>query len=103
MVTQVPPGIKWFTVLDGRHGYFQVPLDNESKKIALFITPLGLHHFKHNAMDLISLGYEHIVRGDLALAGVDNVKKIVEDILIYDEDYNTHIAEECAAERWASC
>jgi hypothetical protein len=56
-----------------------------------FITPWGLYRYKRNAMGLINAGDEHNRRGDEALIGLKNVKKIVEDILIYDEDYNTHL------------
>eukprot|EP00094_Tigriopus_californicus_P013828 TCALIF_13383-PA protein Name:"Similar to TY3B-I Transposon Ty3-I Gag-Pol polyprotein (Saccharomyces cerevisiae (strain ATCC 204508 / S288c))" AED:0.35 eAED:0.35 QI:0/0/0/1/1/1/3/0/263 len=37
-------------------------------------------------MGLISAGDEHNRRGDEALAGLDNVAKVVEDILIYDRE-----------------
>ncbi len=43
-------------------------------------------------MALISAGDEHNIRGDRAIEGIENVKKIVEDIVIYDRDYDTHIS-----------
>ncbi|QQP51999.1 Transposon Tf2-6 polyprotein [Caligus rogercresseyi] len=39
-VAQIPPGMTHFTVLDGRHGYWQVLLDKPSSKIMTF-TPHG--------------------------------------------------------------
>lgn len=90
-VAQIPPGMKYFTKLDARHGYWQVELDEESRKMMAFITPWGLYRYKRNAMGLINAGDEHNRRGDDAIAGIPNVKKIVEDILIYDEDFTTHI------------
>src|SRR3989442_1591458 len=42
-------------------------------------------------MGLISAGDEHNRRGDEALIGIDNVEKIVEDILVYDSDLDSHI------------
>ncbi len=93
-VMDIPPGMKFFTVLDGRHGYWQVPLSEESKKYTCFITPRGLYRFKRNVMGLISAGDEHNLRGDRALAGMENVKKIVEpeDIVIYEKDREMHLA-----------
>ena len=43
-------------------------------------------------MGLISAGDEHNRRGDDALAGVDNVVKVVEDVLVFDADLDSHIA-----------
>ncbi|QQP37577.1 Transposon Tf2-6 polyprotein [Caligus rogercresseyi] len=42
-------------------------------------------------MGLISAGDEFNRRGDDAIAGIPNVKKIVEDIIIYDKDEDTHL------------
>ncbi len=45
-VVYIPPGMKFFTVLNGRHSYWQVPLSEESKHYTCFITPWGLYRFK---------------------------------------------------------
>ncbi len=90
-IAQIPKGMKYFTVLDSRHGYWQVLLEEGSRHLTTFITPWGHYRFKRNVMGLINAGDEHNMRGDRALEGVPNVKKIVEDVLIYDEDYDTHI------------
>ena len=42
-------------------------------------------------MGLISAGDENNRRGDEALAGVDNIQKVVEDVLIYETDFSTHV------------
>ena len=42
-------------------------------------------------MGLISAGDEHNRRGDEVLAGVDNVLKVVEDDMIYDVHWATHV------------
>ncbi len=90
-VAQIPPGMKYFTTVDGRHGYWQVLLGKNSRHLTTFLTPWGHYRFKRNCMGLINAGDEHNARGDMAIKGIDNVKKIVEDILIYDSDYDTHI------------
>ncbi len=69
-----------------------MPLSEESKKYTCFITPWGLYRLKRNVMGLISAGDEHNLRGDRALAGMENVKKIMEDIVIYDRARETHLA-----------
>jgi hypothetical protein len=90
-ISQIPGGMMWFTTLDSRHGYWQVPLAKESQHLTTFITPWGHFRFKRNAMGLINAGDEHNERGDKAIEGIPNVKKIVEDIIIYDMDYETHV------------
>ena len=85
-VAQIGPGMGVFTTLDARHGYWQVKLDENSKPLTTFITPWGLKRFRRNPMGLISAGDEHNRRGDEALAGMSNVRKIVEDIVIYDKE-----------------
>ncbi len=90
-VAQIPAGMVWFTTLDGRHGYWQVPLAKDCRHLTTFITPWGHYRFKRNVMGLISAGDEHNLRGDRAIEGIPNVKKIVEDIVIYDKDYDAHV------------
>ena len=91
VVASVPPGMKYFTTLDSRHGYWQIPLDEASSKLTTFITPWGAYRFRRNVMGLISAGDEHNRRGDEALAGLENVQKVVEDVLIYDTDLEAHV------------
>ncbi len=90
-IAQIPAGMLYFTTLDGRHGYWQVELEESSRPYTTFITQWGHYRFKRNVMGLISAGDEHNLRGDRALDGIKNVRKVVEDILIYDKDYDEHI------------
>ncbi len=58
----------------------------DSKALTTFVTPWGSKRFLRNVMGLISAGDEHNRRGDEALEGLKNVKKIVEDVIIYDTE-----------------
>ena len=91
VVASIPPGMRYFTTLDSRHSYWQVPLNEESSKLTTFTTPWGAYRFWQNVIELISAGDEHNRRGDEVLAGVDNVRKVVEDVLIYNVDWATHV------------
>ncbi|UYV81614.1 hypothetical protein LAZ67_20001709 [Cordylochernes scorpioides] len=91
VVARIPPGMQFFSTLDARHGYWQVPLDEKSKKLTTFITPWGSYRYCRNVMGLCSAGDEHNRRGDEALFGIQNVEKVVEDIIIFDSDYKTHV------------
>ena len=68
-----------------------MPLDAESSALTTFITPWGAYRFIRNVMGLMSAGDEHNRRGDDALQGVQNVQKVVEDVLIYHIDLDTHV------------
>ena len=91
LVARIPKGMRYFTSLDSRHGYYQVELDEQSKELVTFLTEWGPYRFRRNVMGLISGGDEHNRRGDEILDGFDNVIKVVEDILIYDKDYKEHV------------
>ena len=53
-VLAIPQGMGVFTTLDARHGYWQVPLADESKHLTTFVTPWGSKRFCRNAIGLIS-------------------------------------------------
>lgn len=83
----IPPKAKWFAKLDATKGYWQIPLDDESKKLTTFMTPWGRKRFKRAPMGLASSGDEYCLRGDRALEGIPNLKKVVDDILCYGESF----------------
>lgn len=39
-------GSKWFTVLDLRSGYYQIPMSEADKEKTAFICPLGFYQFE---------------------------------------------------------
>ena len=90
-VAAISPGSRYFTTLDSRHGYWQIPLDDDSAKLTTFLTPWGAFRFKRNVMGLISAGDEHNRRSDDALSGIRNMQKVGEDIILYDKDLSSHV------------
>ena len=38
-------GAKFFTTLDARHGYWQIPLSDDAKPLTTFLTPWGRYRF----------------------------------------------------------
>ena len=88
----VPPGAKYFTKMDAMMGYWQIPLAPESQHLTTFITPWGRYRFKRCPMGFISSGDAFCRRGDVALQGIAQVGKVVDDILAWDsESYAEHI------------
>ena len=83
---------RYFTKLDARHGYWQVPLCESARPLTTFITPWGRFRYLRNPQGLISAGDEYNRRTDAAFDGITNFKKVVDDCLVYDDDLSDHVA-----------
>ena len=81
----------YFTTFDARHGYWQVPLAEESKSLTTFITPWGRFRYCRNPQGLISAGDEFNRRTDAALADLPNLVKVVDDCLVHDTSFDEHL------------
>ncbi len=82
---ELPRTARKFATLDAKTGYWQIILDAESQELTTFITPYGRFMFLRNPMGLASAQDEYCRRGDEALAGLANLRKVVDDILVYGE------------------
>ena len=91
-VSAVPQNMKYFSTLDAAKGYWQVALDKESQDLTTFITPWGRYRHLRAPMGFISTGDEYCRRGDLAFQSLPDVKKVVDDILLYSADFKSHVA-----------
>ncbi len=91
VLASLPPTARYFTTFDAKHGYFQVPLDEESQDLTTFCTPWG--RFKHlrATMGLTSAGDVYNQKTDAALAGMPGTEKIVDDVLLYDDTLPEHL------------
>lgn len=90
VVTQVPPGARYFATLDAKCGYWQLPLQDDSQRFTVFITPFGRYKFLRAPMGLTSTGDEYCRRGDAALQGLSNHVKLVDDILVFSKTPEEH-------------
>ena len=91
VITGIEQGSRFFTKLDAKSGYFQIPIAEEDQDLTCFITPWGRFKFKRAVMGLCTSGDEYGRRGDVALAGLPKTSKVVDDILAYDSDYASHL------------
>ncbi len=89
----IPPESKYFTVFVAKSGYFQILLDGESQLLTTFITPYG--RFKHTraTMGLSCAKNEFNCRTEAALAGLPNVEKVIDDIIIHGTDLESHLKD----------
>ena len=82
---------KYFSKLDARHGYWQIPLSDTAKPLTTFITPWGRYRYCRNPQGLVSAGDVFNQRTDAAFSGLTHFVKVVDDGLVYDDDFNTHV------------
>ena len=90
-VAAVSSKARFFTKVDAAQGYHQIELDEESQLLTTFITPWGRFKYLRGNMGLNSTGDEYNRRGDLAMADLPNMVKVVDDILLFDEHYDDHL------------
>ena len=82
---------KYFTVFDALKGYHQCPLDEESQKLTTFITPFGRYMYLRAPYGISSISKHYNRRMDEAFRGLTNIRKIVDDVVVYDEDQQQHV------------
>lgn len=90
-VRSVTPSARYFTTADALHGYWQMELAEEDQHLTTFITPYGRYKHRRGPMGFAATGDAYCLRGDMALQGVANCSKVVDDILLFDKDLPTHI------------
>ena len=81
---------KYFTVFDALKGY-QCPLDEASQNLTTFITPFGHFKYLRAPYGISSISEHYNRRTDEAFVGMHNFRKMVDDVVIFDEDKSEHI------------
>lgn len=89
-VASITNGAKFFSTFDALHGYWQIPLDEESQLLTTFITPWGRYKFLRGPMGLSSTGDEFCRRMAAALGHLPNLHCVVDDMLTAHEDLPSH-------------
>ncbi|KAJ8050799.1 hypothetical protein HOLleu_04137 [Holothuria leucospilota] len=81
----------YFTKLDLSKGYWQVPLEEGSKKYTTFVTHGGLYQFQTLPFGLINsaASFSRIMR--LLLQGMQGVHSYIDDILIHSPTWEEHV------------
>ncbi len=68
-----------FAKLDATHGYFQIPLDEESSYLTTFLVPQGKFRYTVAPMGLNASGDEFCARSDVPFYGHEGTFKLVDD------------------------
>ena len=79
-----------FTKIDAKKGYHQCPLDKESQDLTTFITPFGRFKFLRAPYGISSISEHYNCRMDEAFAGLRGFRRVVDDIVIYDQNRAEH-------------
>ena len=82
-MTMVPPNARFFSTLDADTGYHQVPLDEESQNLTVFMTPWGQYKYTRAPMGLSAAGDEYGIWMNPVFEGLHAIK-VVDDILAAD-------------------
>lgn len=83
---------KYFTVLDAMKGYHQCPLDDKSQLLTTFITPFGRFKYLRAPYGISSISEHYDRRMAEAFTGMTGFRRIVDDIVIYDNTIEEHIS-----------
>jgi hypothetical protein len=85
-------GKKYVSKLDLCKGYWQVPLDEDSKFLTAFSTPAGLYQFRTMPFGLVNAPatFSRLMRR--LLHGMDGVDNFIDDIIIYTDTWEAHLA-----------
>lgn len=85
-------GCKYVSKFDLSKGYWQLPLDDSSKQITAFQTPLGLYQFTVIPFGLVnaSPSYSRLMRK--LLEGMQCVDNFVDDVIIYTSTFQEHLS-----------
>ena len=74
---------KIFSLLDARNGFWHVELDEESSLLTCFNSPYGRYRWKRMPFGISSAPEEYQRRQDQILEGLNGVKSVADDILVY--------------------
>ena len=81
---------KIFTKMDAKKGYHQCPLDEGSQDLTTFITPFGRFKFLRAPYGISSISEHYNRRMDEAFDGLLGFRRVVDDVVIYDNDPTQH-------------
>lgn len=85
-------GANYFSKIDCRSGYFQIPLERGLREVTTFITPFGRYFFNRLPMGIASAPEVYHRKMTEILAGLDGVVTLLDDSLITGRTEKEHDA-----------
>ena len=74
------------SVLDAWNGYHAIELEEESRNLTLFITPIGRYHYKRAPQGQSGSGDAYTRRADEITKDVERHCKVVDDAMVYNKE-----------------
>ena len=90
-VRTIPPGMKFFIVVDALKGYHQVPLDEESAAMTSFLTPIGPYQYLRFPFGVVHAGDDYCRRVADISDDIPNSRRVDEDILVFSKTGPEHV------------
>ena len=87
-------GATVFSKLDANSGFWQIPLEKDSRLLTTFITPSGRYHFNKLPFGISSAPELFQKRMTKILCGLDGVLCLMDDVLVFGnsrEEHNTRL------------
>ena len=87
-------GATVFSKLDASSGFYQIPLNEESRELTTFITPFGRYSFRRVPFGITSAPEIFQRKMKEMLSGLNGVEVIIDDILIHgknDREHDEHL------------
>ena len=91
------PGATVFSKLDANSGFWQIPLEKESRLLTTFITPSGQYCFNKLPFGISSAPELFQKRMSKILHGLDGVLRLMDDVLVFGHAREEHDARLMAA------
>ncbi|CAB4066495.1 unnamed protein product [Lepeophtheirus salmonis] len=95
IIASIPSDTKWYAIFDCLHGYWQIPLDEESKPLTTFVIEFDGYLYNRAPMGLASSDDKLCRRADMAPSGLSSITKLVEDIFIFVRLYDELLSRIC--------
>ena len=71
--------------------HYQCPLDKESRKLTTFVTPFGRFKYLRAPYGILSISEHYNRRMDEAFARIQGIRRIVDDVVVFDKDEQQHV------------
>ena len=89
-------GSRWFSKFDLSNGFYQIQVEEESRKFTTFVTRDGMYQFVRMPMGLTNSPATFACAmndclGDLSIKG-NNMECYVDDILVHSETFDDHVS-----------
>jgi hypothetical protein len=83
-------GAKFFSKIDLRDAYLQIEIDEKSRYVTVFRTPLGLKQYKRLTQGKKSAQEQFHHTLEKKLAGLNGVKNLIDDMYVHGKTREEH-------------